>query len=160
MNTLHAWAHKHGISAKALADIPTCVIPAACQPPPNLIAEGEAGVSARLQVEASERGWRLWRNNRGACVDNSGRHIRYGLANTSKRMGDAIRSADLIGIIPRRITFEDAGKTIGQFVSVEAKAPGVDVTRRKDKHTMGQKKWAEVVRSLGGEAIITSGGLG
>jgi hypothetical protein len=117
----------------------------------------ESDVQNQLRVTVSQRGWRLFRNNRGVLTNpETGRPVRFGLANDSKIMGDALASADLVGLIPVVIGPEHVGRTIGMFASVECKSG--DVKRMGNtKRDKAQVAWRDLVRSLGGYAIITNG---
>src|SRR6185437_4671449 len=86
--------------------------------------KSEAGILSEIRLEASEHGARLWRNNVGATYTDKGDFIRYGLANDSMQLNQAIKSADLIGIRPVLITQDHVGQIIGQFISREIKKPG------------------------------------
>ena len=157
MNDLQRWAEKHGVVQEALADLPHYLYPPGAHPPLNLTSGGEAGVQARLALESSARGWRLWRNNSGAAVGHSGRPVRYGLGNVSKKVCDRVKSADLVGIRPVLITAGHVGTTIGQFASIEAKS--ADRPIAGSAHLEAQQRWARIVESLGGYAKITQGEL-
>lgn len=98
----------------------------------------------------------MWRNNVGVLIDATGRPVRYGLANDSKAMNQAVKSADLIGIRPVTITPDMVGQTIGQFVSIEVKAEGWR-PQPNDQHEIAQRKWAELVILAGGYAIFSTG---
>lgn len=108
----------------------------------------ERDIQAHLRHAASLQGWRLWRNNVGAVHTADGRFLRFGLCNESEAMNRDIKSSDLIGIRPLQI----GPLTIGQFVAVEVKAPG------RSLHP-AQEKFLELVRSLGGHAIVSTGEL-
>ena len=110
----------------------------------------ETNEQAKLRLAAAQDGVMLLRNNVGAAQDDTGRLIRYGLANDSKKMQAEIKSADLVGITPYTIRPEDVGKTVGIFTSVEVKVPGWRMTGTD--HEMAQAKWARIVRSKGGLA--------
>ena len=116
----------------------------------------EASVSQRIRIAASAAGWRLWRNNCGAGKLENGSFVRWGLANDTS--GSTVASADLIGIRPVLITQEMVGTVIGQFVSVEAKCEGWK-PRMADKHEQAQRRWADLVRSLGGMALFSTGDI-
>jgi hypothetical protein len=109
----------------------------------------ENEVLNRIRLQASKDGYTLWRNNSGAaCID--GRWVRWGLANDSKKLNENIKSSDLIGIRPRLITLDMVGDTIGQFVAYEIKAS--NWFYRDTKRERAQKKFIELVNTLGGEA--------
>lgn len=115
----------------------------------------ESDVQNAIRIRTSQWGWRVFRNNRGVLPDREGRPVRFGLANDSKAMGDELASADLIGIAPILITPAMVGMTIGQFVSIEAKATGVKSgNTKRDK---AQRAWRDLILSLGGYAVITDG---
>lgn len=103
----------------------------------------------QLRLNYSATGARLWRNNVGAYYDQRNHLIRYGLANESKKINDQLKSADLIGIRPIKITEQDIGRTIGQFVSIEVKRPKQTLRIKK-----AQTNWRDLIQSLGGEAKI------
>jgi len=125
------------------------------QPDPSDSPDSEARVQSEIRLEASEKGLRLWRNNVGALPDQRGVWVRYGLCNESKVVNQRIKSADLIGIRPIRITPQHIGQLIGQFVSREVKAPSWTM-RPSDPHTEAQLHWAELIASLGGDACFAN----
>lgn len=118
-----------------------------------MTAESDAQDAVRLA--ARRAGVVLWRNNVGAGKLDNGSFIRWGLANESKQMNERIKSGDLIGIEPLLITPAHAGLTIGRFVSAEVKAPGWRY--RGTPREVAQRAWADLVLSLGGKAIFTTG---
>jgi len=89
----------------------------------------------------------IWRNNSGACTDQTGRLIRYGLGNDSAQINAVIKSSDLIGITPVKIN----GQTLGVFTALEIKSPGWTL-RRSDARALAQAKFHEIVRNSGGFA--------
>ena len=101
----------------------------------------ESGVSSIIRLEASQLGYRLWRNNVGALQTPAGQFIRFGLANDSPQLNKAIKSADLIGIKPILITHAHVGLTIGQFISREIKHEGWKYTGADREKA--QVAWAE-----------------
>lgn len=118
-------------------------------------AMSEAGVQDRVRLRGAKLGWELWRNNKGVATDSRGVPVRFGLANDSKKLGDKIKSADLIGIRPVQITQAMVGCKIGQFVSLEIKAPGWRF--HGGQHEEAQMRWAAIVNATGGYAtFITS----
>lgn len=114
----------------------------------------EGRQSTLLQLAWAKLGWFIWRNNRGAFKDSTGRWVRYGLANESKKLGDVLKSSDFIGGRPLRITQAMVGTTVLQFVSMEVKAEGW----RYDggAHEEAQKAWIDAVNARGGYAAFIS----
>lgn len=149
------WAAKWNIPEAAIIDLQRNLYPVnpykAFEPGPR-----ETDVQNQVRLEASQKGLRLWRNNVGAVIDaETNRHIRYGLANDSKAVNHKIKSADLIGIRPIKITPEYIGATIGQFVSREVKRPDWHYTGTEREQA--QLAWAELIFSLGGDAAFATG---
>jgi hypothetical protein len=118
------------------------------------VMKSEAAVQTDIRLEASRRGARLWRNNVGALPGPSGIPVRYGLANESKRMNEAIKSSDLIGITPVVITQEMVGRTLGVFTSYEVKQEGWKFTG--SKREVAQAAWIRLVKAFGGYARFVS----
>lgn len=157
MSVLHQWAIKHGVGIAALQDLQvmlgTLTLPADAEA--RGPAKSEAWAQSAIRLEGSQRGWRLWRNNVGALKDSRGRLVRYGLANDSAQMNDAVKSGDLIGWRPMVITPAHVGHTLGQFVSIECKEPGWQFTG--DAHENAQLAWANAVNAAGGYAKFATG---
>jgi len=118
----------------------------------------EASIARTVKVNATKIGMRLFRNNVGCFVQEpSGRLIRYGLANDSKKMNHVFKSSDFIGINPVTITLDMVGQTIGQFVAIETKNPtwsyrGTDAEK-------AQLSFLNLVQSMGGYACFNSTGV-
>lgn len=123
----------------------------------------EQKATVEVRETASSTGLRLFRNNNGACKDETGRVIRFGLGNESKRINDEIKFGDYIGVTPITITPEMVGKVVGVFTNIEIKPAGaLNSTLRKAKKTgsreAAQLKAINLVRSYGGFAgFCTSG---
>jgi hypothetical protein len=118
----------------------------------------ESNIQSRTRLAAVKKRWRLWRNNRGAGKLDNGSFVRWGLANDSKKIGDVLKSGDLIGWRPVIITPGMVGKLIAQFVSVEVKSedwtpPPLDT---KDEAAAAQYRWAELVNREGGYAVFVN----
>lgn len=148
--TLLEWAVKHRIPPAALQEL--CL---------TCLHLGEAEddtrehiVQKNIRLEAAGKGMYLFRNNRGAGKMESGTYVRWGLANDSKKLGDAVKSADLVGWQPFVIRPEHVGYRVAQFLSVEVKAGDWRYTGTADE--LAQLKWATLVNSEGGRAIITN----
>lgn len=150
--TLGEWAQRWGLSPQALVELGTVLT---TEPVAGPGAESRA--LSQVRLAASEAGWRLFRNNVGACTDSDGRFIRYGLANDSKRINDALKSSDLIGIRPFVVTQAWVGHTVGQFVALEVKRPGW--TYSGTSREPAQAAFLALVESLGGYGRFTTGGL-
>ena len=115
----------------------------------------EAVVQQQIQLEAPKHGVKLWRNNRGAYVDETGRQVRYGLANTSKKMNKLVKSSDLVGITPVVITADMVGQIVGVFTSPEVKPEGW--VYKGTEHEQAQQRWHDIVNALGGRSgFVTS----
>lgn len=124
------------------------------------MAHSESNVQSRVRLAAVQLLMRLFRNNRGAFEDKTGRWVRYGLANDSKILGKLIRTGDLIGWRRVTITQDMVGKVLAQFVSVECKAEGWTAPKNPGteayEHYEGQKLWADLVNREGGYAVTVS----
>lgn len=151
---LNQWALKWGVSYEALEDLRKQFGMINTDPVAPVRGNNEAAVQARVRLEASHKGARLWRNNVGAIKDERGVPVRYGLANDSKQMNDIIKSSDLIGLRPILITPQHVGQTIGQFVAREVKGPTWRYTGTKREQA--QRKFLELVVSLGGDACFVT----
>lgn len=111
----------------------------------------EHAVSQHIRLDAGEINVELWRNNCGAFRDDTGRVIRYGLCNESKKMSEEIKSSDLIGITPTLITPQMVGYYLGVFTAIETKAINWAFSKY-DARTIAQSKFHDIVRKAGGYA--------
>ena len=150
---LTAWAIRWGVSAAALHDLQAQLHMQ--DTPPADEGRSETNVQARVRIEATRKGLRLFRNNVGAIKDERGIPVRYGLANDSSAVNKQFKSGDLIGIRPVLITPQHVGYTIGQFVSRECKREGWRYTA--DEHEQAQQRWALLIASYGGDAAFATG---
>ena len=151
MLTLTQWAARHGVSQAALAELTGIVTDP--HSAPN--GQSEAAVQQLVRLEASRLGMRLFRNKVGACKDETGRVIRYGLCNDSAQMNKTVKSSDLIGIRPVIITPDMVGHTIGQFVAREVKRPGWSY--RGTDREVAQQAFGQLVLRLGGDFKFCTG---
>ena len=149
--TLTEWAERWGLPPQALLEL-ACNVPEFVPEPPSRPVVTEAGVQSLVRLEAPAYGVRLFRNNRGAFQDDTGGWVRYGLANDSKPVGDALKSADLIGWRRRLIKSDDVGKVFAQFVSREIKRPGWKYTGTPLE--LAQVAWHTLVLTDGGDSAI------
>jgi hypothetical protein len=105
-----------------------------------------------IRLDAAETpGVTLWRNNSGACRDETGRLIRYGLGNDSKKVNDHIKSSDLIGFQEVRITPSMVGCKLAVFTAVEVK-PLSWSYRQSDARATAQLRFLHHVLEHGGRA--------
>lgn len=110
----------------------------------------ELAAQQLLRVEAPRHHAALWRNNSGAVLDpETGRMIRFGLANDSAKLNKHFKSSDLIGIQTVTITPDMVGRTIGVFLAVEVKHPGWHMTPG-DKRAKAQANFGQMVTQMGG----------
>jgi len=94
----------------------------------------------------------IWRNNSGACRDETGRLIRYGLGNDSAQVNAVIKSSDLIGITPEWAYVERLGwGWLGVLTALEIKPSGW-VLKPGDERGLAQGNFHDIVRSVGGYA--------
>lgn len=157
--TFLEWVIKWRVPPEALKELATTCI--YYGPPEDDTPEGT--VQREVRLEAGRLGKYLFRNNRGAGRMESGNFVRYGLANDSKKIGDTVKSADLVGLETIFITMEMVleavgqglpGYMVGRFLSVEVKA--ADWKYSGTLEEVAQFKWANFVNSAGGRAIITN----
>lgn len=155
---LAAWAVRNNVPTAALQELHALLSANDHAPPPvdPDAQAGEARVQSLMRVEAAQAGVWLTRNNVGAFMDpETGRLVRYGLANETKQQNEHIKSADLIGFRKRVILPTDVGSTIAQFVSRECKAEGWRYTGTKRE--VAQAAWRDFINSNGGDAAFASG---
>lgn len=162
------WAQRHPQAAQELRELQGHLTwPAADKSD----GKSEAWAQQQDRMAIYRAGGAAWRNNVGAtkpkietnCPKCSFRFfltqpmVRYGLANDSMQLNAVMKSADLICIIPRYITPQMVGMTIGQFGSVEVKKPGWRHT--DNEHNAGQANWGALVTRLGGFHTISQGNI-
>lgn len=112
----------------------------------------ESSIQKDIQVSVSVAGARVSRNNCGsAWIGSSVKHIgsdvlisnarpiKYGVFNPG--------GSDLIGILPRKITQDMVGSTIGIFLCIEVKSEKGTVKEH-------QQDFINMVNSLGGRAFV------
>lgn len=152
-DVLDEWARRWNVPPQALADLG-----ARLTTKPSPTGSGtEADVVNTVRLAASDAGYLLFRNNVGACYDQTGRFLRYGLANDSAKLNASIKSSDLIGCRPVVIDPGHLGRTIGQFVAIECKAPS---WKFKDtKRERAQQKFLTLVAAIGGYSRFSTGEL-
>lgn len=120
------------------------------------MSDSESRVQAKEQLKAAARGAWLLRNNSGAFKDATGRLVRYGLGNVSKKFNAVCKSSDLVGIEPVLITNDMVGKIIGRALVRECKPEGWSFNPNDD-HEVAQKRFIDKCLELGANAAFTTG---
>ena len=151
------WARKWGVPKDAVLDLRQQMGTLPQGYPVDSDAKSEAGVQSRVRLSAAQKGNVLWRNNVGAAVTDTGRQLRYGLANESKRMNELVKSSDLIGITPVRIGSHMVGQLVGVFTAIETKEPGWKY--KATDRERAQLKFLEYVIAKGGIGYFSTGVL-
>jgi len=98
----------------------------------------EQTIQQQIRLACSRGPTRLWRNNVGRLLDQSGRPVAFGLCPGS---------ADLVGFTTMTIGPEHVGQTVAVFTAVEVKA-------ERGRATPQQTAWLEHVSAAGGRAGI------
>jgi hypothetical protein len=150
---LNQWAIKWGVPFEAAEDLRR-MFGAIDDGVAAIAGESESAVQSRVRLEASQKGLRLWRNNVGAGCLEDGSFIRWGLANESKEMNKVLKSSDLIGVKPVRITPEMVGSVLGQFVAREMKESGWQYSGTKREEA--QLNFLQLIMSFGGDAAFAN----
>lgn len=119
--------------------------------------DSESTTSQEILPEAMRLGCTLMRNNSGACLDHTGRLVRYGLGNVSKKHFDNLKSSDYIGITKVVITQEMVGRTLGVFTAIECKERNWNPSKTLDKREIAQNNFLQWVISQGGFAGFANG---
>ncbi len=151
---IQQWANKWCIPQDAIIDLRAMLgVTSESSKVPEKVSEAVA--QQKIVLDNSMRGFRLWRNNCGAATDaRSGRPIRYGLANESKKINSKIKSSDLIGITPIRISPAHVGGLIGVFTSIEVKKPGWKYSG--SDREKAQLQWLQLIANFGGIATFAT----
>ena len=98
------WAIRHGVNAQALYELEMMFGTRNLNVPGIGAGDSESAVQANVRLAAANKGMCLFRNNVGVLKDETGRPVRYGLANDSSKINKVVKSGDLIGWQPLRMT--------------------------------------------------------
>lgn len=112
----------------------------------------ESSVQTRIRLAAAHAGLTLFRNNSGACTDDTGRLIRYGLGNDSAKINAVLKSSDLIGWQTVTVTPDMLGRKLAVFCAVEAKHSDWSLLKTLDERERAQKAFIDLVIAGGGKA--------
>lgn len=164
---IYDWATKWHISQECFREL---LATATYEASTSEAGASESRVQSLVRLEAAQHGVHLFRNNvgGGSIVDTDNlcdtcmqrarpSFIRWGLANDSKRINDAVKSADLIGWRTVSITSAHVGTLMAQFVSREIKSGEWTAGHKMTKREQAQIEWANLVNSNGGDAAIVNG---
>jgi len=151
---LREWAHRWRIPFEAVAELERAY---ALDGTPGILENGksEAWAQSSERLAAARAGVLLFRNNVGVLPDETGRPVRYGLANESKQQNERLKSSDLIGIDPTPITVADVGQPRGRFVAREMKEPGWQYAATPRE--VAQLAFIHLILSKGGDARFSTG---
>lgn len=111
----------------------------------------ESAVDSHIILAAAQNGDYLWRNNRGAFQDDTGRWIRYGLMNESDKIDKICKSSDRIGITSLIIQPHHVGRLVGVFTAIETKPSDWHMIP-SDKRAIAQSAFHDIVLRAGGFA--------
>lgn len=153
---INQWAQRWNVSPQAIQELRELMGQDPTNSDVNVVdGRSENAISSHTRLNwPKQTNGVLWRNNVGAMQDETGRVVRFGLANESKKMNEQVKSSDLIGIRPIEIMPFHIGKIIGQFVAIETKEEGWRYTGTKRE--AAQRKFHEIVISKGGYATFVS----
>lgn len=153
MTVLSTWAAAWRIPPEALLDLQMRL--GVLNPAP-VRGEGasESAVSSGVRLEVAARGAHVFRNNVGVLQDETGRPVRFGLANDSAALNRRFKSSDLIGWSPVVVQPWMVGTTIAQFLSLEVKHGGWRYSGTPRE--VAQLNWLSLVISAGGRGAFVS----
>jgi hypothetical protein len=151
------WAIKWGIPAAAMHDLALQLgLEGLGAIPNDLRGSSEAAAQTAVRLEAARiDGLRLYRNNSGAYKDDTGRWVRYGLANDSKQMNELMKSPDLVGWRRTLITPAMVGTSFARTVLREVKEPGWQYVG--DDHEQAQLRFLTLAIADGADAAFCTG---
>lgn len=124
MTAINQWAQRWRVPPQALTELDILMYSEVQQETMNVAAKSEEAVAQRIVLAGPSINQSLWRNNSGALYDNDGRLIRFGVANTSKRINDKFKSSDYIGITELTVLPNHVGMKLGVFTAIETKKEG------------------------------------
>lgn len=110
----------------------------------------EKEIEKEILAEAGRYNINLWVNNTGALDTPDGRHIRFGLGNSSHDINKRLKFPDRVGILPIKITPDMIGLTVGVFIGVELKREGWNYTGQGREEA--QSNAIELIKRKGGIA--------
>ena len=149
MNEVAEWAARHGVDANGIVEL-LRILTMPPENPTTPVARSEMATQADIRLRAPAWGGMLWRNNTGVLKDDSGTPVRFGLANDSAKLNKHVKSADLIGFMPRIVGAADVGLMLPVFTAVECKRGGW--TWGGNVREVAQQRFLNIVKVAGGVA--------
>lgn len=149
MLVVDAWAQRWGIRPDAVAELKNWLSYKTPNKPDGQ-GKNEAEVQALIRIEASNQGHEMLRNNSGAMQDDTGRVVRFGLGNDSKRINNVFASSDLIGVTSMVVQQKHVGCTLGVFTVAEVKDPNWTGPNPNNKREVAQANFINHVKAFGG----------
>lgn len=118
----------------------------------------EQMASEDVELAAPSLSVTLLRNNNGACYNDEGRLIRYGLGHVSGK--EDFASGDLVGWTKVTITPEMVGKTVAIFTVVEVKPTTFKIkpSYRPGSREQRQENFNALARRNGGFGLFARSG--
>lgn len=137
----------------------------------------ESALIKRIEIWATQRGWRLGRNSKGGgwvgdkvatwnesgrkgpvrmVSINNARFLLFGLLFPGAKGGES----DLIGWRTLRVTPEMVGTRIAQFAALEAKTPNVRMTKEQINFLTQVNRaggYGVIIREREGEIVVDEG---
>lgn len=109
----------------------------------------ESRTQSELRLLAAENHHKLFRNNSGACTDDTGRLIRYGLGHDSAALNARYKSSDLIGLTRILIQPHHVGRVMGIFTALECKGSDFKGVPRNDRERAQDAFIQDIIRHGG-----------
>lgn len=114
----------------------------------------ESQLQSWIRLQSPNFNSLLMRNNSGVLVNSeTGRPVRFGLANDSAQLNRKFKSADLIGIT-RKVC--RCGEVFGVFTALEVKVPGWSFNPNNPVHAAQNNFLSEVCNRKGIGSFISS----
>jgi len=115
----------------------------------------EDEVSQLILLESPKLGIKLMRNNSGAFTDSTGRTVRYGLDNISKKHNESFKSSDFIGFTEILITPSMVGRKVAIFTATECKRESWG-PKNLSSREVAQKNFIDFILARGGIAAFVN----
>lgn len=154
MTAIDYWLHRWKLPRAALDELEALTYGDIATDQTVQTGVSEEAIAQRIVLNSAHIGQTLWRNNSGALVAEDGRMVRFGLANTSKKINEKFKSSDYIGITKVEVQPHHVGMTFGVFTAVETKVAGW--VKPKNSHEQAQLNFLNKVHSMGGIGLFAT----